>query len=252
MAGLVYAWPPVAAIGSEWTPVQPVDESFSGITNKRYASANQPERRATTVVAAALGRGNNGAGYMEMLKRLLQGGAHYVRLTSYPINWAIEARTDLQSQVLTWLDGATDMVWLDGSTDMIWLDGTVINSTLSTSKGLPALTLTGCPPSTLVVRPAEFLTVINPTTGATDTVQSLAPAYSNSEGIATVRLYRAAAFAGRVNIGTADTAVFRVVGALPRAVQPLSGQWSYTWSFEEVMPEDVGGFVENLTWFEAT
>ncbi len=54
---------------------------------------------------------------------------------------------------------------------------------------------------------------------------------------------------GRINLAGQDEAVFRVDGALPRTMQTISGDWSYSWSFRDVFADEVGGFVERPnTW----
>mgnify|MGYP001459223640 FL=1 len=109
----------------------------------------------------------------------------------------------------------------------------------------------GLRPSRLVARPGEFLTAFadhDDTVG--HTVQITAPARSNSDGVAVIRLFEALPDLtdARVNIGVADTGAFLPVGEYPRAAQNLSGDWSYSWSFREVFPEEVGGFVEVNPW----
>lgn len=251
----VYAWPPVAAIGSEWSEIAPLDESYSIITGKRYASSNQPVRRVASLVATGLGPDRNGAGYVEMLKRLLVGGESYVRLYSYPINWHLDAIRDpeLRAQIqFIWTSGGSSMVWYGGGVETLWATGAVLTATaLDTSGAHPVITVTGLPVSRLVARPGEFLTVF---AGDDDlvgsTAQVLAPAFSNASGVADIRLFSAPSNStGRVNIGQPDTGVFKAVGALPRAVQTVGGNWSYSWSFEEVFADEVGGFVEDLTWY---
>ena len=254
----VFAWPPVGAIGSEWTEIAPLDESFSGATGKRYASSNQDIRREASLVASSLGRGRNGAGYMEMLKRLLVGGENYVRLTSYPINWHIDALTDPLARAqmpLEWTSGGAQMVWYGGGSAITWLAGSVITATSTDTSGdYPIITATGLPVSQLVARPGEFLTMFENDADLTgSTVQVLAPAFSDASGQAYIKVFSAPSFTtGRINIGQSDTAVFRVSGALPRSSQPVGGNWSYLWEFEEVKASQVGGFVENTDWFKAT
>lgn len=252
----VYSWPPVAAVGSEWTVVSPLDESMSGITGARYASANQPERRVARLEVAALDAGDRiGAGYVEMLKRLLKGGANLVRLNSYPINWHLDALADTtfrQSALVDWLEVGVPLGWTEGA-EVLWYDGTVITGTTATSNGFPAVSVTGLPPNRLVARPGEFLTVFVDADDLTGTtVQIMAPARSNGAGAAVIRLYEALPNGGRVNIGISDSAVFRVAGDLPRSMQPVGGNWSYGWEFIEVFADEVGGFTETANWYEAT
>lgn len=257
----VYAWPPVPAIGTEWSVVAPISESVSLITGKRFTSAAQPSRRVAQMVVGALGRGpiydgRMGAGYVEVLKRLLAGGANLVRLNSYPINWFLDQEKDAavrQSLDLTWRDGSVPLDWTMPSTELLWYDGTILTGTLTTSLGFPSVTVTGLPPSRLVARPGEYVTAFqNEDDAVGSTRQVMAPAYSNAGGSATIRLMSALAYGGRVNIGTSESAVFRVVGELPRAVSSMLSDWSYAWQFEEVFSAEVGGFTEVTNWWTAT
>jgi len=262
MAVNVYGWPPVKAVGHEWDYVSPISESFSALTGKRYASGNGPERRVAQVVVSALaGAGRMGAGYVSVLKRLLDGGSNYVRLTSTPINWYLDALDEQATRAsvpLTWASGGVPLLWTSGGIDLLWYTGTILTAVVATSGGFPALTVSGLPINKLVARPGEFITAFQ---SATDligqTVQVMAPAYSNGSGVATVRLYSALSGAYgatpfRVNLGAAETAVFRVIGAMPREVQVVNADWSYGWQFEEVFADEVGGFTEVPAWWVAT
>lgn len=252
----VYGWPPVGAVLRLWDVSEPISESQSGQTGARYVSAREPTRYVASARVSSLGRGRNGAGYVHALKRLLQGGVNLVRLTSSPINWYLDAAAEAgfrQSDVLTWESGGDALEWTSGGGELVWLTGTPLTATITTSGGFPALSITGLPPSRLVCRPGEYLTVfeeVSDTTGAT--VEAIAPAYSNSSGVAIVRLLEAAPYGGRVNIGTCISAVFRVVGSLPRAAQPIGADWFHDFEFEEIFPDQVGGFTEVPDWWQPT
>jgi hypothetical protein len=264
MATNVYAWPPVPTVGWEWDYVSPLSESYSAITGKRYASSSLPERRVAQLTVTALGtavRGSDtlpgvGAGYVVMLKRLLQGGANLVRLNSKPINWYLSAQAETATRSalnLEWTAGAVDLLWEDVSTELLWYDGTLLTGVIGTSGGYDIVTVSGLPPLTLVARPGEYITSFvdsDDTVGST--AQVLAPAVSQADGTAIIRLYSPLAADGRINIGVSDTGVFRVVGEMPRAMQPFSGDWSYSWQFEEVFSDEVGGFTEITGWWTPT
>lgn len=250
----VYAWPPITAIGSEWTEVAPVEMSRSIITGAEYLSAAQRTRRYATVQVSGIGRDEMHAGYIEALKKYL-AGINAVRLYSYPINWwlaAINQAGTRSAFPLLWTADGDDLEWTSGGVDLLWYSGAIITGTTGAdAKGFPSITVTGLPANTLIARPGEFLTVFedeNDTTGIT--VMIVAPATSDSSGEAEIRLFESpGAFTdARVNIGESDTAVFRPVGSYPRAVQPVSGGWSYTWEFREVFADEVGGFVEVDPW----
>ena len=258
MAVDVYGWPPVGTLGHDWTIDAPTDSSVSPLTGFERISANQPERRMASLVVSSLGLGRMGAGYVESLKRLLKGRQHLVRLTSYPVNWYLDAAVDAgfrQSQRINWTADGVELGWTDGAVPLHWYDGSILQATdvSLTSNGFPAVRVTGLPPSRMVARPGEFVTVfadVDDTTGTT--VQVMAPAMSGADGAATIRLFEALPNVGRINLGTSETRVFRPVGDLPRSMQPLNADWTYSWEFREVFPTEVGGFTEVPLWWEAT
>jgi hypothetical protein len=264
MAVPVYAWPPVPTVGFAWDYVSPLSESMSALSGKRYASSNLPERRVAQLSVTALGTAvygstslrGMGGGYVVMLKRLLNGGANLVRLNSKPINWYLTDASEADTRRalgLEWADGAINLNWADVSTELLWYDGTILNGTIGTSGGFNIVTVTGLPPSRLVARPGEFITSFvdsDDTVGST--AQIMAPAYSNDDGVAVIRLYSALATSGRINIGISDTGVFRVSGSMPRAMQAFDSDWSYEWQFEEVFADEVGGFTEVANWWKPT
>ena len=246
----VYAWPPVTAQGGEWTVIDTIRLSRSMMTGKRYVSATDRRRREAALVVSGIGLDGSGAGYMEVLKRLLKGGEGLVRLYSTPIIWHLtDTQDDLRQSVrLIWTDGATQMNWTDGATEMRWYDGQFIAGTITTNGGWPAVALTGLPPNSIVARPGEFITAFDDTeeqTGETIMVQAMA--VSDASGNATVRLLTAATNSFRFNLGTQETAVFEAL-SMPRAVQPVGANWFYEWSFREVFPDEVGGFTELNPW----
>lgn len=247
----VYAWPPVGAVGTEWTEDAPVNASRSIITGRDYASAHARKRRLASVTASSLGRGASGAGYMEMLKRFVAGGVGLVRLNSYPINWHLDAAAAAswrQSHRVSWSQSGDDVSWRDGADLVTWFSGAVLTGAAGTSGGWPILTVTGLPPSRLVARPGEFVTLFASTADMTGaTAQIVTEARSDADGVAVLRLFSALTGSGRVNIGTSDTGVFKAT-TIPRSVQPVGGDWTYAWQFREVFADEVGGFTEVNPW----
>lgn len=250
MATRVYAWPPVGVTGAEWTIDAPVNVSRSIITGARKVSAHARKRRLVSLTASSLARGKSGAGYMEALKRFISGGENLVRVNSYPINRVMDARASAasrQSQPVVWQDGGSQVDWESGGSPVLWYSGTVLTGVASTdADGWPVLTVSGLAPNVLVARPAEFVTLFSSgMTGAT--AQIVREAYSNASGVAVLRLFTALSGSGRVNIGVSESAVFEAV-SIPRAVQPVTGDWTYSWGFREVFADEVGGFEEINPW----
>lgn len=249
----VYLWPPVGVTGTEWTKVTPVSRSYSVLSGPRYVSAAQPPRRMATIVVAALSsRTKFGAGYMEALKEFLAGGEHLVRLHSYPINRHRDASVMAaarQSTRVHLTDGGVDVDLTDGGTETHLYTGRVLAAAVTTDDGFPAISVTGLVPGKIAAAPGEFVTIFEDADDATgETIMVMALAVADGAGAAVIRLMSAPTHGGRVNIGVSETAVFEAVEP-PRSVQPVDGNWSYSWSFREVFEAEVpGGFTELDPW----
>ena len=251
----VFPWPPVGAVGREWTIEAPTARLRSALTGRDQRQASQRVRRLAVVEVSALANGRMGAGYCEMLKQLLAGGVHAVRLQSGPVNWWLDevTRRGFNSQVMTWRTGSNPLAWLTaGGQPLTWYRGAVVTGGVPSASGpWGLLPVSGLPPRTLVARPGDFIRVYSMTdAAASEVARVMRPAVTDGAGAVTLKLDRVPSISGgRVNMAGQDEAVFQVEGALPRAVQPVSGDWSYTWNFREVFADEVGGFTERPgTW----
>jgi len=247
----VYAWPPVAVSGMEWTEEAPVSVSRSLITGKRFASATKRKRRKATVIVQALDNVNrSGAGYVEVLKRLLAGGENYVRLYSYPINWHIDSTVDQYRRYapIGWTFGGGPLDWTAGGLDLTWFVGEQRLGTLTTDGGFPAVRVTGFPANALVARAGDFVTsYAESDAAASNAAQAVRDTYANGSGVAVIRLLEPLAYAGFIDIGGSANGIFEA-DAMPRAVQPLGQNWSYTWNFSEVFADEIGAYDEVNPW----
>jgi hypothetical protein len=249
----VYACPPFRLTGWEWTVVDPVQRSQSLLTGADYQSTAQRRRRIASLSVSAGGGDATGAGYSEVLKRLLQGGVNAVRLYSYPINRYADERGNLSSRnsvPIVWTSGDVTMEWTSGGVEMVWLSGAQLFGTTGTDDGWPSVTVTGLPSNTLVARPGEFVTIfenVGDTEG--DTAMVLDKSVTDGTGTAVIRLMDAlpSLTGARISLGTQDTGVFRPT-SMPRSIQPLVGNWFYDWEFYEVFADEVGGFTELNPW----
>lgn len=250
---IVYPWPPVAAVASEWTIDQPVSQIRSALTGRDVMQASRPPRRLATVEVSALGgAGRQGAGYCEMLRQLLSGGIHGVRIRSYAINWHLDeidrSADALNPSPLEWVTPPDPISW----GGLSWVTGgAVIGGTPGTSGPWGTLQVTGLPPNMVVGRVGDFIRVYEATDASVfETARLMRLATTNGSGAVTLKLDRALTISGgRVMMAGQDEAVFRPDGAMPRSVQPVGGNWSYTWRFREVFPDEVGGFDERAgTW----
>uniref|UniRef100_UPI0025995A82 hypothetical protein n=1 Tax=uncultured Paracoccus sp. TaxID=189685 RepID=UPI0025995A82 len=220
--------------------------------------ASQRKRRVATIEVSALAAGRMGAGYCEMLKELLDGGIHAVRLQSSPINWWLDELRrrglGLGSYPLSWRAGSgpNPLAWrtADGQ-PLRWFTGTaIVAGTASASGPWALLPISAAPPRTLVARPGDFIRICDIADASVwEIARVLRPATTNASGAVTLKIDRMPTISGgRVVLDGQDEGVFRVEGGLPRAMQPVNGDWTYTWNFREVFADEVGGFTERNPW----
>jgi hypothetical protein len=232
-----------------WTEAAPVQRSRSMITGRRYVSRFGRARVQAALDVSALAKSRSGAGYSEMLIRYLDGGANLVRLSSYPINWHLDAQAMAASRAsdpLQWTSAGQTLNWQNGGAPLLWFSGAILTGVAAGSQ----LTVTGLPPDTLVARPGEFVKVfVNATDVDGLVAQVTAEARSDAAGVAVLRLF-APLPAGdypRLNIGASESRVFEVTD-MPSAMQPVGRNWSYSWRFREVFADECGGFNEVDPW----
>lgn len=241
----VYAWPPVDYVAAEWTVIDPVSRSRSLITGASYVSAAQRRRRVATLDVSALSADRNGAGYIEVMKRLLDGGVHLVRLYSTPINWHLDDRAENagRTKPMSWIvpPGGVDWTLPPGPVEW-WTGPGVTNGEALTGN---RVRVTGLPANAPVARPGEFVTM----NGVTAMV--MRPAQSDGTGTAILYLLTPLSGTGLIEIGSRETGVFEA-DAMPRAVQPVGQNWSYQWTFTEVFADERGPFTEIDPWGTAT
>lgn len=257
----VFPWPPVGVVAAEWTSIAPVARLRSGLTGSDVMQASQRKRRVATLEVSALANGRMGAGYCEILKELLEGGIHAVRLLSSPINWHLD---ELDRRRLIPAGGPLAFLAGSGPDPLTWRAGSgpnplrLFTSSVATAgsvtffgAGHAWMWVKGLPPTTMVGRPGDFIRIYDLADSSVfETLRLLRPAVTNSSGAVQLSLAtRPTISGGRVVMAAQDEAVFRVDGPLPRAVQPATGDWRYSWSFREVFADEVGGFTERAsTW----
>lgn len=256
----VYAWPPVGVIGHEWTEEAPIQRSRSILTGKDYISAHSRKRKRVTLVVSSLALGQTGAGYMEVLKYYLDGGANAVRLFSLPINWWQDGFNidpawvvsalgwQIPPQELNWANLAFNLY----SIPLSWQELPLLSGTLGTTTGLsgqefPIVTVTGLQPNLLIVRPGDIVRGYSSDGTSTSSARVAKPCFSDASGVAVIFLLEPLLHADKISLRDSETAVFRPE-SIPRAVQPLDSDWTYSWDFREVFADEVGGFNEVDPW----
>ena len=257
MARNVYAWPPVDAVAHMWTVDQPLNISRSLITGKDYTSTSGRERLMAHISVPGIGTTTMNGGYCEALKRYLEGGKNLVRINSMPVNWYFDQVTinDVGLPVsVDWLDdgGGVTTNWLDdgGGTTVKWATSKILPGVIGTDGSLDTVTIGNLPANTLIARPGEYIRGLSRTdlSGDGSLAMVIRPAYSDGNGDCTIYLMEALTVAEHILFNASKSAVFRVDGDLPSAVQPVDGNWSYGWNFREVFSDEVGGFTEINPW----
>lgn len=246
----VYAWPPFQLTGWELAEIYPQSKSVGLIDGRARTSAAQRARRVATANVTGIGTDLEGAGYVRMLNRLWAGRPNLVRVSCLSSLWFLSrAGQDLRNNVLEWTDGGAELLWTAGGTSLIWGDGAYdLYGSPITDSGWPSLTVSGLPPSQIIARPSELISVTDGTT--TEEAYVLRLTRSDAAGVATIRTDKPEAFtlSGLVSIGQAESVVFEASG-VPRSVQGVTGTFGYQWDFREVFEDEYSdGFTEVDPW----
>lgn len=245
----VFGWPPVGVSARYWTPELPVGRSQSLITGGRYVSAAQ--RRRLTAGMDVPGRRHYASGYLEALWRLMDGGVHLVRLTSCRIPWGATVANTLRGG--NWIDWQTppdDIPWEVPPGEILWFEGVVLSFTIPAISGLPAVQISGLPPSALVAIPGEFVTIFADADDVTGTqIMIAAPARSDASGVAVIRLVSEPPAGERISIGWTETGVFEISGDWPQARRRAGSHDEYAVEFRQVFEDETDGFEEVPFWW---
>jgi hypothetical protein len=245
----VYRWPPVGLTGWEITTVEPISRSTGLIDGRPRTSSAQRARKYLTAVVPGINYDSAGAGYIEVLKELLDGGRHLVRIEAASSLWHLaSAGQNLVSHYLQWSTNGVPLMWTTEGTQLLWSSNLDAQGTPGTDNGWPSITVTGLPPNRIVARPGDLLTVRASPTATAERSRVLTVARSNGSGVAVIRLMTAVTASGLVSIGETESLVVEALD-MPRAVQPANSEWTYTWSFRQVFQDEyVGPWVELNPW----
>lgn len=246
----VIAWPPFQLTGWELAEVYPQSRSVSLIEGRGRTSSAQRGRRVATANVTGIGTDRAGAGYVRMLNRLWAGAPNLVRVECLSSLWfRAGLGQDLRNNVMEWTDDGAELLWTAAATDMIWGDGEFpLYGEPATDGGWHSLTVSGLPPSRIVARPSELISVTDAV--IKEEAYVLTVTRSDVSGVATIRTDRASAFtlSGLVSIGQKESIVFEALG-VPRSVQGVTGTFGYQWDFREVFEDEfTGGWTEVDPW----
>lgn len=232
----IYVWPPVGLKSRPvWTVRDPIQQSRSLFTGARYA-ARQGRRRIYAEYSVSARKGDVGAGYMEALKRLLNGGAqNFVRLSHQPFERVSGA------DPLFWDHDEDALTWTHDAQTVSWTHSTSYAASSFVVDGQPIINVPGLPVSSLICLPGEFVSI------ADEVRMCIAPAYSNSTGFAVIKLDSAFSGSGDVSIGVAESGIFEVV-QFPEASGPLGQDYTYDWAFSQVFEDEIGVQSEVNPW----
>ncbi|MEL7299377.1 MAG: hypothetical protein AAFM92_03245 [Pseudomonadota bacterium] len=238
----VYAWPPVHTTAYEHTISRPVQRS-EGLSGSPRLSQSEATRTLITAVVTGIGPDRLGAGYVEMLKRLLDGKLALVRLNPLPQHWypVTDGLDGLRGTPgVEWTDGGAETTWEEPPAVVFWTFGNTIEATAGADTW-PYVDCSGLPANRLIAAPSEPVRV------GTITAYALRPSYSNAQGEA--RIYVSSALpSGPIIIGSNQSRVFEI-DSFPRAVQPASENYSYNFTMTERFESDfTSAFTELNPW----
>lgn len=246
----VIAWPPFQLTGWELADVYPQSRSVGVIEGRPRTSSAQRARRVATANVTGIGTDLAGAGYVRMLNRMWAGKPNLVRMQAQSTLWHLyRGGYDLRANVLEWTDGGTELLWTEGGAPLVWGDGGyTLYGTPITDNGWRGLRVTGLPPSRIVARPSELISVTDGTT--TEEAYVLKVTSSGAGGVARILTDKETPFtlAGLVSIGHSENIVLEAQG-VPRAVQGVTGTFGFQWDFVEVFEDEyAGGWTEVNPW----
>lgn len=239
MVTKIIKWPPIKARGVEFTVDQPISESVSTLnTDTRYVSQYKPEKRVVTMVVS--GRNNSGSagGYVNQLKRFLQGGVHLVRLDTLPSHFNLDWK-GLRGQVpMNWTSTDREMGWEASGLEMLWLTGELLTGTTFDDNGWQGLRVGPFEPNTIVAYPDELVRV------GTSKARVIKLEYSDDTGYANLRL-DGPITSGDVILGDTESAIYKLE-SIPRSVQYAGEDWEYEFNFREVFENEIRGAYEEV------
>jgi len=233
----VYEFPPVnyTAQSRALTTERSTSTDLQG---RPYFSQYKAARTEYEVTVSAVGRGRTGAGYMEHLRRLLDGKAPFVRIEIKPLTWPLAVRQAQAARnhgALSWVYQGAALTWTYKDQPLVW--ETALISVVSGSDASGAyIDVTGCLPNRVVAYPGEVVRQ------GGRTVYVVGLARSASDGSARIFVSDVLE-TGSAAIAPREIVIARVL-SLSANSHDLSGTADYALQLVEVLPDDVPGGIE--------
>jgi len=197
-----------------------------------------------------IGKELAGAGYVRMLNRMWAGKPNLVRVQACSSLWHLSRLgLDLRNKALEWTSEGVELLWSVGGVELLWDDSAYpLTCVPSTDGGWNSLTVSGLPPSTIVARPSELISVTGPS--SVESAYALTVTRSDASGVAVIRTDKATpfTFTDLVSIGDKENIVFEALG-VPRSVQGATGTFGFQWDMREVFEDEYSdGWTEVDPW----
>lgn len=236
---VVYAFPPLGFSGWSWTVEDPLAASRSTLTGRRYATRLSRRRRLATLTLPGLQSSGPAWRRLEALKRLLEGGVHYVRLVE--VDESARPAAQNRGLALSWTSGGNPLSWTSGGAPLAWTYDRRFTATATTRLGMPAVALSGLTAGTVYADAGERLRI-----GA-EIRTLLERVTAAGDGSATARIDAAFTAGGVAEIGALESGIFEVTD-FPSPERPLGGQFAVQMAFREVFADEIGDFTEIDPW----
>lgn len=248
----VIKWPPVGMSSFELSVFDPISQTNSLIDNQPVISRYGRSRRVATISVSGISYDAAGAGYMEMLKEFLDGGANLIRIDMSSAIWHFVRASNnpaIANFYVTWTEPTDAVGWTEPTDAVAWFSLSLTGTPSTASDGWPTLFVEGVPPNTIICRPHEWISLYSEDGTFLERRRATNVATSNSIGNVSIRVDSAFTVSPAIAvIGDTESIVFRAI-ELPRAVQPQLGQWQYTWNLVEAFSDEyTGGFTEKDPW----
>jgi hypothetical protein len=246
----IFPFPPVGIVGAQQTVERPIARSQYAYGRGDAISANGPARIVVTLTVSALSRDRAGAGWLEQLWALTDGGAHFVRVPLPPVNWHLDHQSQAAvgfDQPLTIIAPPDPLTVIAPPEVLTVYQGQARLADPSTSEIADfagKITVTGLPPG-FTLRAGDVVRVWSDAETSA-AARAGRTATAGSDGVLVAYL-DAALPAGVVSFGDTDSRVMRITNYQP-GTQGVGQNWQAQISFREALPFETTGATERTPW----